>query len=488
MKIAVLGDIIIDINHSCEVRRNAPETLHLPMELPIYNIKETTYILGGAANVANNFQNLKCDVELLSVIGDDSIGEKAKELLTATSINPTIFLDPFRKTTQKTRLFHDNKMVSRFDIEDTNRISSVTEKKVIDYIKSIPDLHAIVFSDYNKGFLTPNVCSSIISYANSVGIVTFVDPKPMDVLKYRNCFCIKLNLMEGMNVSQKEYIPDILETIKQDLSCENVVLTSGENGMYVNEETNNITHETPKLVVDVTGSGDVVIVVITYMYLSGFSIYDSCVIANYCAGKGVETIGNYIVSEMDIYNCPFFHNNRRDWSLDLIRDVLLSKKKKKENILSLIRKTKILYDTDTFDIENFKTFSKRVVFTNGCFDIIHSAHIQLLQYARRQGDILIVGINSNDSVRRLKGEPRPINDISERCALLRSLGFIDVIIIFHESTPLSVLRLLEPNVIIKGGDYTKDNVIGQEYADEVIIFNYVTGLSSTRVIERIRIG
>jgi len=446
MKIIVIGDIILDTNHHCNTTRNAPEA-----DIPVYNVLYTNNILGGAGNVAKNLQNLGSCVEIVSIIGNDYAGSQIKTLLNNSSIKNTLFTDNTRKTTQKTRIFFDNILMNRYDIEDTYNISSEMEKNILQYIKSIVDIDAIIFSDYNKGVLTPHICKELISYANSKNIFTFVDPKPNNAIKYKNCFCFKLNLMEGETISSKKSKNDIINYMKTYIECKHVVLTCGENGLYIDCINQHTYNNFPANVVDVTGCGDTVLVVIAYVYLKTFDIIKSCKIANYVARKCVSVIGNHQISPTDID--------------DFVDTIIL--------------------DSETCKLNMLSTMSKNIVFTNGCFDIIHSAHIKLLQFAKKLGDILVIGINSNASIKRLKGELRPINDITERCALLQNLGFVDYIIIFDDDTPMHILSLIKPNIIVKGGDYTKETIIGGEYAKEIVIFDYINGISSTNMISKI---
>jgi D-beta-D-heptose 7-phosphate kinase/D-beta-D-heptose 1-phosphate adenosyltransferase len=205
------------------------------------------------------------------------------------------------------------------------------------------------------------------------------------------------------------------------------------------------------MVVDVTGSGDLVLALLTHLYLTTKYMYMSCQIANNIAGKGVGVIGNYVLSQKDID--------------DFVEP--------------------ILYDTMPDKIATIRQMHKNIVFTNGCFDIVHSAHIRLLQFCKKHGGVFVVGLNSDESIKRIKGSSRPINHITERCEMLMNIGIVDYIIVFNEDTPSQILRCLRPNIIVKGGDYTKENVIGREYVDEVILYEYKNGLSTTNTICKI---
>jgi D-beta-D-heptose 7-phosphate kinase/D-beta-D-heptose 1-phosphate adenosyltransferase len=446
MKIVVIGDILVDTNHYCNTTRNAPEA-----NIPVYNVIQTENILGGAGNVAKNLHNLGCDVEIVSVIGNDYTGSHIKTLLTDNSIKNTLFIDNCRKTTQKNRVFCNSILVNRYDIEDTYNISGEIEWQIIQYIQSLSDIDAIIFSDYNKGVLVSHMCEELIAYANTNNILTFVDPKPAGAIKYKNCFCLKLNLIEGETISSKKSKNDIFKCLKTYFQCQHIILTCGENGLYIDSISQHIYSKNPINVVDVTGCGDTVLAVVSYMYLKTKDIIKSSKIANHVARKCVEVIGNKEINNKDLN--------------DFIDTIVI--------------------DSETDKLNTLSSISKNIIFTNGCFDIIHSAHIRLLQFSKKLGDILIVGINSDSSVKRLKGEHRPINDITERCTLLQNLGFIDYIVIFNDDTPLNILSIIKPNIIVKGGDYSKETIIGSEYAKEIVIYDYMNGISSTKTISKI---
>ena len=232
-----------------------------------------------------------------------------------------------------------------------------------------------------------------------------------------------------------------------------------------------IEHEKKIQVIDVTGAGDIVLCIIVFVFLQSIDIVCATKIANYIAGKSVQTIGNYIVSLEDINEYYELEKNKNEKYQD-------------QNKIISNTYNKILFD---YEREKIKELSKRknIVFTNGCFDIIHSAHIKNLQFARSQGDILVVGLNTDASVKRIKGEKRPINNEEERSLLLSLFDFVDYIILFQEDTPLSILQLLQPTTLVKGSDYQKEQIIGSECVEKVVLFDYIKGKSSTCVINKI---
>ena len=449
--IIVIGDSILDINHYCNTFRNAAEA-----NIPVYNIYNTEYLLGGAANVANNLNNFTNNIIFLSVIGDDYYGNKITNMLESKNICNKLFIDSSRSTTQKNRLFYNNSIVNRHDIENTEEISETIQNNIFDYICSLSNISAIIISDYAKGVIASSLCKKIIEYSNNSNIFTFVDPKIDDYEKYKNCFCFKPNLSEGSIISNSNDIESILSFIKNNILCENVLLTCSKDGMYLNNIKNHIQHSKKVDVVDVTGCGDTVLCVIVYMYLLDNDMMKACKIANYIAGKAVGVMGNFQILLNDIN--------------DAIQNIELD--------------NKIIYDNEIEKMKNIG-YLDNVVFTNGCFDIIHSAHIKLLKYAKSLGKILVVGLNSDSSVKEIKGEKRPINNEIERSQLLINIGWVDFVIIFNDNTPYFVLENLKPDILVKGGDYNIDQLVGKEFVKEVVLFDYIKGSSTTNIINSV---
>jgi len=478
--VLVVGDVMLDTYFHCETYRKAPEA-----DIPVYDVKKTVNKLGGAANVAKNLKKLGCNVLLVSVIGTDYTGRDLKELLFKNQIFSTLFSSCSRKTTNKIRIVHNNNLINRYDNEITNDIDKMNETSIFDYISTCPNIDAIVISDYAKGVITEKLCQNIIDYANTKNIRTFVDPKVKNIHKYRNCFLFKPNWDEAREMTgfQREkwtlvnVDTDIcFSFLKEEINSQHIIITCGNAGIYFDNKKNRICLTTDIPVVDVTGSGDVVLAVLVYSFLMNNSVHMSCYLANSIATKGVQTVGNYSVSlkimkeNIRVYN-DIHGNKYRDFNA-------------LQNSLEFPF-NKIIKDTDTIAIHNIGLMSD-VVFTNGCFDIIHSAHIKLLKYAKSLGKILVVGLNSDASIRRFKGTHRPINNESERCELLSNLGMVDYIIVFDNDTPYSILSNLRPKILVKGGDYEKEQIIGREFAQQVEIFNYIENTSTTNTIKKIK--
>jgi D-beta-D-heptose 7-phosphate kinase/D-beta-D-heptose 1-phosphate adenosyltransferase len=263
---------------------------------------------------------------------------------------------------------------------------------------------------------------------------------------------------ESIALTKTTDISNMFVKIKKSLYNTHTIITDGENGIYVDNISNHITHDKKNTLVDVTGAGDVVMSVLVYCFFKyNQDITIAGVIANYIGGKSVQVLGNYAICLKDV--------------------------EEGYNTLILKQQKKIFLDTDTEELKSFQ--NKNVVFTNGCFDIVHSGHLKLLNYCRNQGEILIVGLNSDESVKKLKGDSRPINSISERSEFLLDLNIVDYVVIFNDDTPYNVINMIKPKTLIKGGDYCKESIVGSELVDKVLIYEFIENKSSTRIINKI---
>lgn len=456
MKILTIGDVMLDIYYNSIAKRYAAEA-----NIPIYDIINTEYKLGGASNIAFNLNNLDVDIEIVSVIGNDIHGNIIKNMFDNFNIKYKLFIDKNRKTTQKNRIICENIIKCRYDIEDINDIDSDLENNIFDYIKNCSNINAIIISDYDKGVLTENLCKNIINYSNNKNIYTFIDPKLKNINKYNNCFLFKPNLSESKILSGENKLDKIFFNIKNKINPTHILITCGENGMYINNKENQIKHDNKINVIDVTGAGDIVISSITYWFLKSKNIHEAVKISNYISGKSVKVLGNYKMSLSDFDE--YFLLTKKIFFTNILEDM---------NSLEKIIKLK-------------KNDDNKIIFTNGCFDIFHSAHLRLLNYCKSLGNTLIVGLNSDNSIKRLKGNNRPINKQTERLELLNNLKIIDLIIVFDEDTPLNILEIIKPDVLVKGGDYNIENIIGKEFSKSIDIFNSIENISTTNIVNTI---
>lgn len=484
MNVVVIGDIILDINYFSIITRNAPEANHIPVH-KIYNVE---YILGGAANVALNLSRLGKNVELISCIGgsdDDHNFKKITEILNEKNVNFKLFIDKNKKCiTTKHRIIHNNHMCARYDIEDDTDINLDVSSEIISYIKSKENTKAVLISDYNKGVITDYLCSEIISYCNENEIYTFIDPKIKNFYKYKDCFCFKPNMNESITLTKTTNISNMFSEIKKSLCNTHTVITDGENGLYVNDVYNHITHDKQIPLIDVTGAGDIVISVLLYCFLIfNKDITTAAFIANYVGGKSVQVLGNYTICLKDIENGynAFILKQKQQHNDSQIH---LSQITTTTTTLELPTK-KILFDTDIEELKKFNSNNLNTVFTNGCFDIVHPGHLKLLNYCRNKGEIIIVGLNSDSSVKKLKGSSRPINIASERSEFLLNLNMVDYVVIFNDDTPYNIINMIRPKTLVKGGDYCKENVVGSDLVENTLIFDYLENKSSSSIIKKI---
>ena len=469
INVIVIGDIMLDINYFSTISRNAPEANHIP----VHKINNTEYILGGAANVAVNLTRLGANVELISCIGvsgvtsdDDVHFKKIKDILNEKNVKFKLFIDRNKNCiTTKNRIINNDNICARYDVEDDSDISEDISNEILSYVKSKVNVTTVLISDYNKGVVTDYLCTEVINYCNAHDIYTFIDPKIKNIYKYKNCFCFKPNMNESIALTKTTDISNMFVEIKKSLNNTHTIITDGENGLYVDNVSNHITHDKKITLVDVTGAGDVVISVLLYCFLTfNKDILTACTIANYIGGKSVRVLGNYKICLKDVeegYNA------------------LILKQQTQEQQTQ----KKILSDANIEELESFR--NKNVVFTNGCFDIVHSGHLKLLQYCKNKGDIVIVGLNSDQSVKNLKGKSRPINTASERSEFLLSLNMIDYVVIFNDDTPYNIIKMIRPKTLVKGGDYRKETIIGSDIVDNVFIFDYLENKSSSLIINKI---
>lgn len=330
-------------------------------------------------------------------------------------------------TPTKTRIITDNHVVCRMDDEEYQKVELTN-----DWV--LPDTDICVLSDYNKGFL--HDCRSIIQYCKTNGIKTIVDPKK-DWNFYRGCWLLKANAKELSEQIGREYDIEELETICSTLShtydIQNLIITLGGKGMYVwDGRFGTFISAEPNNVVDVTGAGDVVLAALAHYTYNGKDLISAAEKANSLAAISVSKLGSYVVTEEDI-----------------------------------------------------KHVETKVVFTNGCFDVLHAGHLDYLRKSKKLGSKLIVGLNSDRSVKDLKGEDRPINNQNDRKKMLESLEFVDEVIIFDDPTPYDLISRLKPDIITKGGDYTVDQVVGNDLVNQVVIIPILEGYSTTKIIEKI---
>lgn len=466
--ILVIGDIMLD-RYSFGITKRISQEAPVPVILK----QREEIVLGGAANVAVNLKKAHQNVYLLSVIGNDLQGERLLNCLKKQNIDTSLILkDNSRCTTTKTRIVgQNNAQMLRIDEEDSNPIGQDIEEKLIKKLEdTIKKFDLVIISDYKKGLLNIENTQKMIEICNNANIKTLIDVKEPNYKKYANSYLIKPNLNElqditGMSVDNGEDIVKAAKTLLKNTKCQYVLATRGKDGMTIVGKDDFINIECKsREVFDVTGAGDTVISYLATGIANNIDLIDSIKIANYAAGVEVSKFGTYAVTIDDIRAYIEAENN-----------VFF------ENKIVTIAKLKEILS---------KKANKKVVFTNGCFDIFHVGHSRYLREASKLGDILIVGVNSDSSVKRLKGKERPIMNEKERTELLASLEFISYIVIFEEDTPLNLIKEIKPDIITKGGDYKPDEIVGNDivksYGGKVVICPYIESKSTTSIINKIK--
>lgn len=465
-RILVVGDVMLDTYYRGEVKRISPEA-----PVPVFKKKNEYSVLGGAANVAYNLRMSGQDVAIASFIGTDSAGDRIKNLLLEQDIDVSMLVSTDKNTTVKTRFMAaNNQQVMRLDVEDAGFFSPGCYEKLLAVIgEKIGNFHAILISDYLKGALENTFTKQVIILANQRDIPVLIDVKDKEYDKYKGAFLLKPNLKElqdlvGLDNDDEQSIIAASDKLRQFCQCKYVLTTCGARGMIlVGDEEPYIIPAVGKEVFDVTGAGDTTISYLTTCVANDMSIRDSVDISNIAASIQISKVGTSAVL------------------LDEVKAALIQ--------THHLCNYKYLQGEE---LKNFRTDNKgkKVVFTNGCFDILHVGHIRCLREAASYGDLLIVGLNSDASVKRLKGEDRPINSEAERAEMLAALDCVDYIAVFDEDTPYNLINDIQPDVLAKGGDYRIEDVVGRDIVEKnngkVVLIPFVDGKSTTNIIDKIK--
>ena len=463
--VLVVGDVMCDVYLWGTVQRISTEA-----PVPIFESTAQHQVLGGAANVAANLRALGCEVRLLGVVGADAPGRCVRELLHRQGIDDTAVLeDPSRPTTEKTRLVAQQQQVLRLDQESRAPLTPAFVKRALQHSTTLlADVDGLVCSDYHKGVCTPGLLEPLFAMARAAGKPIIVDPKARDFSCYAGATVIKPNLVEvarasGHPVTDPTTLAHAAQRLLHQSQAQALLVTRGKDGMSLFHPPHEPVHipAQAREVFDVTGAGDTVMATLSMALLCGLPLLDAARLANAAAGVVVGKVGTAVVSPEEL-------------RIALRADGVGSA----HTILSA--------DTLAMVLQQRQQRGETIVFTNGCFDLLHVGHIQYLQQARVLGDCLVVALNDDASVRLLKGERRPLLPQQERARILAALGCVDYVTIFSEATPLALITRLHPNVLVKGGDYTPATVVGREvveaYGGRVCILPYVAGVSTTEII------
>ena len=462
--ILVIGDLMIDhyLWGSCE--RISPEA---PVQ--VVDIAKETTVLGGAGNVINNLKALGAKVSVAGVVGDDANGEELREMLREIDVDESrLIVQNGRRTSKKSRVIAVSQQVLRYDKESKEDIEYVSVERIIDMLcEEIASYDAVILSDYGKGVLTEELCQDIIKLARQSSVRVLVDPKGSDFTKYRGATLLTPNKKEAqlatdIDIVDEESLQKALLKLKSECELDISLITLSEDGIAIYDDKLKRFPTVAKEVFDVTGAGDTVIASIAYALSAGKNIDETAKFANLAAGVVVGKIGSATVTidEIEEYEASL-HKSTSDAHIKTFAEIKAI-------------------------VERYKKQGKKVVFTNGCFDILHVGHVKYLQIAKSFGDVLIVGLNSDASVSRLKGPTRPVNIAEDRAYLLAALEAVDFVVPFEDDTPYELIKMIGPDVLVKGGDYEGKEVVGTEFAIELKLVDFVDGKSTTKTIEKIQ--
>ncbi|HVY23290.1 MAG TPA: D-glycero-beta-D-manno-heptose-7-phosphate kinase [Steroidobacteraceae bacterium] len=466
--VLVLGDVMLDRFVYGVVERISPEA-----PIPVMSVQNVSDMPGGAANVARNVAALGAQCTLIGVVGDDgSAADLQQQLASTPSIAVQLIADASRPTTVKTRYVAERQQMLRADRESSEPVAAAVAAEVlVAFRQALPHVQVVVLSDYAKGLLTDDLTQQVITLARQSGKPVIVDPKTRLFSKYRGATVLTPNRHELQIACGAECITDmqVVNGAHQILDagiCDAMVVTRSADGMSVirKDTTTAHLHTAAREVFDVSGAGDTVLAVLSLGLAIGGELIDVARIANAAAGIVVGKPGTAVVSTGEIIasiNEPVPAGST-------------------EKIFTLQRVMQ--------QVQSWRDRGLKVAFTNGCFDLLHPGHISLLEQARATADKLIVGLNADLSVRRLKGTGRPVQSEISRATVLSSLKTVDAVVIFSEDTPLELIKSLQPDVLVKGADYTVDTVVGadivQSYGGRVVLAELVAGQSTTNTINR----
>ncbi len=460
-RIIVIGDVMLDRYWSGQAARISPEA-----PVPVVRVKTIEDRVGGAANVALNIAKLGGKVTLLGVVGDDGEGEILKRILETEGVNCDFVVEQDIKSICKLRVMAQHQQLIRIDFEEAV-LKFEKADLLAKLVKHLPENETVVFSDYGKGTLA-NVSEYILE-AKQVGLKILVDPKGVDYQRYAQADLITPNISELQAVvGAYESEADLIEkgqALLERYQIPTLLLTRGEAGMTLVQD--NQVHSLPaqaKDVFDVTGAGDTVIAVMALCVALEMELQDAMYLANLAGGIVVGKLGTSTVSMQELTRA--MHGDRDS----------------RYGIVSEDELAQLMVGAKAHD--------ERVIMTNGCFDLLHAGHVTYLQQAKSLGARLVVAVNSDASVRQLKGETRPINGLQERMTVLAALACVDWVVSFEEETPQRLYCRLLPDVIVKGGDYTEEQVAGGDCVikagGEVKILQFVDGQSTTAMIKKAR--
>ncbi len=462
-RVLVVGDLMLDRYWQGAAARISPEA-----PVPVVHVKETEERPGGAANVALNMTSLGVQVSLSGLVGDDEAGEALQASLRQAGVACRLQRDAAVPTITKLRVISQHQQLLRLDFEQSMWQVDLSEMES-HCRELLAESDLLILSDYAKGTLQNP--QSLIAMAREQGVPVLVDPKGSDFERYRGATLMTPNLKEFEAVAGRcDSDVELRErgmALRESLDIEALLITLSERGMLLIRQDEEPLHLPTRAreVFDVTGAGDTVIGVLGAAVAAGMTLPEAAGLANQAAGLMVAKLGAGSVTPAELRGAL---RREGDFHTILDRDGLREA------------------------MEEARALGERIVMTNGCFDILHEGHVRYLQQARQLGDRLVVAVNDDDSVRRLKGEGRPINGLQQRMAVLAGLASVDWVVPFAEDTPEALICAVKPDLLVKGGDYRPEEIAGYDcvvsHGGEVRVLDFVPGLSTSRIVEAIRDG
>lgn len=472
-RILVLGDLILDRYIWGDAERISQEA-----PVPLLRADKREHRLGGAASVATMLSALGANVTLAGVVGRDTSAAVVRDLLQSQGIDHGLVIDlEDRPTTLKERYIgraqdrHPQQMI-RIDYEVRAPIPEAIERE---FSRRLPDAVAnfdiVLISDYDKGVCTPGLLRALIDACHEAGVRVLADPiRGNDYSRYKGVHCMTPNRLEaslatGIPIQTPEDALTVGRVLVERLGMESALITLDRDGMALvrADGRQEIVPTRPRQVYDITGAGDMVLSVVGLCLATGADYDEAAALGNVAGGLEVEQIGVALLSRDEII-ADLLQHHAPERTKCASRDSLLAEVKRR------------------------RSAGQKVVFTNGCFDLLHIGHARLLRQSAALGDFLIVGLNSDASVKRLKGETRPINPEDARCELLAALDCVDAVVIFDEDTPYALIDALSPDVLVKGGDYAPDEVVGADLVEarggQLVLIPLVAGHSTTGMVRR----
>lgn len=461
-RILVVGDVMLDRYWHGMSTRISPEA-----PVPVIKVDQTEDRPGGGANVALNMAALGASVSLAGVVGNDKEGQILEGFLRVAGIETNFLVSSTKPTITKLRVISRHQQLLRMDFED--KFDSSDSLALVNKARNlISQTNVLVLSDYAKGSLQD--CQALIRFSREAGVPVLVDPKGQDFSRYRGATMLTPNFHEfeavvGKCSSERELV-EKGATLISDLELQALLVTRGEQGMTLLRPDHPELHlpARGREVFDVTGAGDTVIATLAAAMAAGLPMPEATALANLAAGIVVGKLGTAAVSAPEL------------------RRAIIAEQGAQRGVVT---EEQLL-----LAIEDARASGERLVFTNGCFDIIHAGHVGYLEEARKQGDRLIVAVNSDASIRQLKGSGRPINPLDRRMAVLAGLEAVDWVVPFSEDTPERLLRRVKPDVLVKGGDYREDQVVGgsivKAYGGTVKVLSFFDNCSTTSIVNKIR--